>query len=254
MDPVTEFIGLLSKEAATDRKTLQQREFDMWQKWKDGGMKHKDLRPLLKSIRPLIDSEASQWARQRDVPPAAIRAEFTSQAVEGLRTYDPKYGAQINTHLRSQMRRARRFITKYQNTARIPETRVYKVQKLQNATTYLQEQLGREPTEHELADEMQWSPKQVSYLQKEVRKTLPTTQFRSDPMSIVPSKQAEILRLLPYELTMEEKQVFEYLYGFGGKPKLAPGAIAKKLNMSAPKVSRLKKSIAEKYKQYAEGI
>ena len=69
-------------------------------------------------------------------------------------------------------------------------------------------------------------------------------------MSFTPSRHNEIMRLLPYELNAEERQVFEHLFGVGGKPKLEPGQIAQKLNMSAPKVSRLKKSISEKYARY----
>ena len=89
-------------------------------------------------------------------------------------------------------------------------------------------------------------------MQREVRKALPTGQFEQDPSSFVPSRQKEVLRLLPYELNSEERAVFEYIYGVGGKPKLGPGAIAQRLGMSAPKVSRLKRAIADKYAKYSK--
>ncbi len=60
------------------------------------------------------------------------------------------------------------------------------------------------------------------------------------------------MRLLPYELNTDERAVFEHLYGVGGKTRKSPGQIAKKLKMSAPKVSRLKRAIAKKYEQYSE--
>ena len=71
-------------------------------------------------------------------------------------------------------------------------------------------------------------------------------------MSQTLSRHNEIMRLLPYELGPDEKQVFEYVYGIGGKPKLEPGQIAQKLAMSSSKVSRIKKSIAIKYSKYSE--
>ena len=51
-------------------------------------------------------------------------------------------------------------------------------------------------------------------------------------------------------LNIAERAVFEHIYGIGGKAKLSPGEIAVKLNMSAPKVSRIKAAIASKYEGY----
>lgn len=255
MKPVSDFLEELEgleKEAADDLRTRQQRELQMWQQWKANGQKKEDLRPLMSSMRPFVNQQANKWAvRQRDIPPAAIRAEFTNQFVQALDSYDPNRGAQLNTHIRHQLKKAQRFVTTYQNPGRIPETRIYKIRKLQDAEMELDEKFGRSPTQHEIADHLKWSPRTVDVLQREVRKARPTSQFESDPSSYVPSRQKEVLRLLPYELTSDEKAVFEHLYGVGGKPKLGPGQIARKLNMSAPKVSRLKKSIAQKYDRYS---
>jgi DNA-directed RNA polymerase specialized sigma subunit len=225
---------------------------EMWKEWKESGMEPDKLRPLLKSFKPLIHSRANMYtSKLRDIPPAAIRSEFTNQFVKALQTYDPNRGAALNTHINYQLRKAKRFITTYQNTGRIPETRIYRIRELQDAHQRLDDKFGRPPTTHELADKLKWSPTQVDLLQRELRKSYPTGQFESDPSSYTPSRQKEVLRLLPYELTHDEKAVFEHLYGIGGKPKLGPGDIARRLKMSAPKVSRLKKSIAEKYKRYA---
>lgn len=256
MNPVDDFLDFasaLEKQAAADLRKRQQREFEMWQQWKDGGMKKQQLRPLIKSFRPLINHRANVFAggKIRDIPPAAIRAEFTNQFVSALQTYDPNRGAGLGTHISHHLKKAQRFITTYQNPARIPENRIYRIRELQDAETRLDEQYGRAPTQLELADTLKWSPKQVDMLQREVRKARPTSAFESDPSTFTPSRQKEVLRLLPYDLNSDERAVFEHLYGVGGKPRLGPGAIARKLGMSAPKVSRLKRSIAEKYSKYS---
>lgn len=253
MNPVIEFLDVsdsMDKLAADDLRAKQQKELEMWKTWKNGGMQQKHLRPLLNSLRPFIRSASNQWAIQRDVPPAAVHAEFLNHAVKALETYDPSK-AGLNTYLASQMRKAPRFIKTYQNAAYIPETRSYSIQKFKDANSVLTEQLGRLPTQLEIADHLQWSPRKVAVMQKEIKSSIPESGFAYDPTSFVPSKQQEILRLLPYELTTEERSVFEYLYGVGGKPRLSPGDIAKRLNMSAPKVSRLKAAIANKYASYA---
>lgn len=254
-NPVEEYlasVGQLEKDAASEFRRKQQQEMEMWQQWKQGGQKPQDLRPLIKSFRPLINARANTFAgKLRDVPPAAIRAEFTNQFVQALETYDPQRGAQLNTHINHQLKKGQRFITTYQNPGRIPENRIYKIRELQDAEMRLDEQLGRAPTQIELADQLKWSPRTVGVLQKELRRATPTGQFEADPSTYTPSRHQEIMRLLPYDLSPDERAVFEHLYGVGGKMKLGPGQIARKLKMSAPKVSRLKRAIAQKYSKHS---
>lgn len=256
MNPVDELLSEidgLEKLSANDFRKKQQREMEMWQNWQQNGQKKKDLRPLLNSLKNFVNSRANVFAnRLRDIPPAAVRAEFTNQAVQALQSYDPNRGAKLTTHIGHQLKKAQRFVTTYQNTGRIPENRIYKIREFQDAEQKLDETLGRSPTQLELSDKLKWSPRQVDVLQREIRKGLPTGKFEHDPSTFVPSRQKEVLRMLPYDLNSDERQVFEHIYGVGGKPVLGPGAIARKLNMSAPKVSRLKKSIAEKYTRYSK--
>jgi DNA-binding CsgD family transcriptional regulator len=255
VDLISDFldvVGSLDKEAADDLREKQDKEIVLWRTWKDGGMQTQHMKPLLSSLRPLIYKQASVWSTNRDVPPASIRAEFVNAAVKAMESYDPNRGTKLSTHIRNQLQQAQRFVTTYQNSARIPETRIYGIGKFNNAEQRLSETLGRPPSQIELADELKWSPRKVETLQREIKKSLPSSQFKSDPTEHVPSRQQEIMRLLPYELSAEEKAVFEYVYGVGGKPRLAPGQIAQKLNMSSPKVSRLKNSIAKKYSEYVK--
>jgi len=254
MNPVEDFLNFcgIEKVAVDDLRDIQSKELEMWHTWNNNGRTQEHMRPLLNSMRPLIQKHIKQWSSVRDVPPAAIKAEFTNQAVKALENFDPNRGVKLSTFLTGQMRQAQRFITTYQNTARIPESRVYSVGKLNNAEQQLSETLGRPPTQLELADKLQWEPRKVGILQSEIKKTYPTSHFASDAAAYTPSRQQEIFRLLPYELSSDERAVFEHIYGLNGKQQLSPGAIAVKLNMSAPKVSRLKAAIAEKYEKYVK--
>jgi DNA-directed RNA polymerase specialized sigma subunit len=255
METVAEILDLLdlglSKEATDELTAKRQKELDMWRTWKSEGMQQQHLRPLLTSLRPLIRKQSNQWAIQRDVPPAAIHAEFLNHAVKALETYDPARSG-LQTYLTYAMKKAPRFIKAYQNAAYIPETRSYSIQKFKDANTNLEDHLGRAPTQLEIADHMKWSPKKVAVMQREVNSidSDPSGRAAYDPSEFMPSRQAETLRLLPYDLTPEECSVFEHLYGVGGKPKLSPGDISRKLGMSAPKVSRVKAAIAAKYDRY----
>jgi DNA-directed RNA polymerase specialized sigma subunit len=111
--------------------------------------------------------------------------------------------------------------------------------------------LGREPTTNELADHLKWSEKEVMRVgADQSQKDLIETAFEGDPTAILPSRTAEVMRLVKYELTPEETLVYEYTLGVGGKPQLAPGQIAKTLGMSPSKVTNIRTKIYDKAKRY----
>jgi DNA-directed RNA polymerase specialized sigma subunit len=133
---------------------------------------------------------------------------------------------------------------------RIPESRAYKVGEFLNTRSELEDDLGREPTAHELADKLKWPVKQVSSMQTEIRKEVPASRLAADTTADKPSREAEVIRLIQYELSPDEQLVMEHTYGLNGKAQLKPGDISTRLGIPASKVSRLKMSIASKMKKY----
>lgn len=241
-----------TKEASKkDLTETKRQDIELWKKWKEGGQAPNDLRPLLKNFRGLIRSKSNRWAQNTDLPAAAVHAEFNKQFVNALRTYDPNKGTKLGSWVTTNLKKAQRWASTYQNPARVQETRYYKIGEFDNTVAQLDEQLGREPTNLELAEALKWSEEEVTRMQKEKRPTLYSSAFEGyDPTTIVPSRESEVLRLIRFELSPEELLVYEYTGGYGGKPKLRPGQIAKKLNMSPSKITRIRNSIANKMKKY----
>jgi len=261
MDPLDTALDSLEKLGSTKKRDLhkkQKKELEMWQTWDTGGRKPEDLRPLLKSLQPFLNREMFTYKRRlRDIPPDVIEAEFQDRLVDGLAGYDPNRGAKLNTHLRYRLMPARRFVTTYQNVGRIMESRVGGITPIKDATDKLTRNLGRSPSSEELAKEMTkstdktWTPGAVGMLRKELRKAYPTGLVGGEIGTITPSRDMQIMKLLPYELDADEKKVFNRVYGRGGSPQLGTNDIAKQLGISAPKVSRMKRRIAEKWKKYS---
>jgi DNA-directed RNA polymerase specialized sigma subunit len=245
----------LEKEAFPRRpKPLSaraQQELQMWQTWKQGGQKPDHLRPLVHSLQPLVNNRMKIYHhRVRDIPPDAIRAEFHDQLLTALDTFDPNKG-KMTTWINHRLMKANRFVNTYQNPGRIGEKRIGDITKFQTAEDALRTKLGRSPTIIELSDKAKISQNEAKLLRSEIRRSHPVGQFGdADPTSFQMSRTKEVMNLLPHDLTPDENAVFEYVHGVAGKKQLGTGAIAKKLNMSAPKVSRLKKSVAKKWKQY----
>jgi len=228
----------------------QRRELGMWTTWREGGKRPEDLKPLLKSFEPMIQLKAGVYKRGNlRIPPSAIDLEFKKQFLAALEHYDPEKGS-LGTYVYRYLDKARRFITNHQNLGRIPENRIYKTQEYKNALEHLDEALGKPPTHEELSKLLGWSPREVARMASEIRADIPTSTFEEDPNSREPSRAEEVLRLIQYELSPEELQVFRHTFEIQGADKLSPGEIAKKLKMSPSKVSRIRKRLAEKIDRY----
>lgn len=258
LDDVIEALDIqeeMEKEsfAFRPKKPFSQREHDelqMWQTWNSKGRKPNHLRPLVKSLQPLVQHRAKIFQNKlRDIPPAAIEAEFDDRLLDALSTFNPEKG-RMKTWVTRNLMKANRFINTYQNPGRIGEKRIYDISKFQNAEGFLRDQLGRSPTVHEIADHAKMPVREAELLRSEVRKAMPIGQLEVDPTIVRPSRTKEVMRLLPYDLTPDENAVFEYVHGVAGKPKLGTNDIAKKMGLSAPKVSRIKSQIATKWRKY----
>lgn len=235
-------IGTLSKE----------QELELWKKWKDGGKKPADLEPLLQSFKPLIAEKMKAYkGRVKLIPDAAIEAEFQLRFVEALDTFDPSK-ASLSTYIYRYLDKAKRFIAENQNVGRIPETRIYQIKKYQTAVSDLNEELSRPPTPVEISKKLGWPVAEVERMDSELRNDLLSQGFEDDPYALTPSKSEEVLRLFKYELSGQERVVYEYLTGYG-KPRLeSTGEIARKMGLQDYQISRYRDSIQKKLRKYLE--
>ena len=174
------------KQVSTKEETLkhkQAKDLELWLAWKQGGMRGNDIKPLLARFKGMIQSRASVYKGKVRIPPAAIDAEFKKQFIRALKAYNPDKGS-LGTFVFRYLDAAKRFISNYQNVARNPETRIYKIGQFNTARSHLDELLGRGPKEKELADYLKWPLKEVQRLSTELRKGLIRSEFAEfDPSS-----------------------------------------------------------------------
>jgi DNA-directed RNA polymerase specialized sigma subunit len=236
------------------------KEIDLWRQWKTSNEDPEKLQPLLTALNPVITSQVNRHTPPRMYRPT-VEAEARSLTVKALRKYDPAKGAVISTHVTNNLRGLNRYVKKHQNFTRIVESQANKIGEYQRTKDILREELNRDPTSIEIADRMKISVKKVERLAKEVRPdifaipTLGEGGFDVNPFEETSSVHREIVEMLPYDLTLEEQAVFEYLFGKNGKPKTENmGQIAKNLGWSPSKVSQVKNRIAKKYKDYMDAF
>ena len=233
-------------------KERQARDFALWETWKSGGKRKEDLAPLLAAFKPLIDMKVNVFANKVRIPPSAIELAHKRAFVKGLETYNPERGS-LGTYIYRYLDKAKRWIIENQNVGRVPENRAYKIGKYRAIKSELADKLGRAPNIKELSNELGWPVAEVDRMDSEDRADLVSQGFEEDPFTIVTSKEEEVLRLFKYELTPQQREVYEYLTGIG-RPKMAStGDISKKMGIPDYQVSRIKNQIQLKLKKYIGG-
>ena len=235
-----------------DRRT---KDYLLWKKWKEGGEKPEDLRPILAALKGTIFKAVNSYKGQslRNIPDSALELEFYTQALAALRTYTPGKGAAIHTWVTNYLKKGHRFVLEHQNIGRIPETRGWKkIKSFKSAEEELRDKYGRPASDEELAGFLGWKVAEVVRMSSELRKDLRAHAFEDDMQSAtraedVASREREVLRMLRHELTEDERKVYDLIVT---KNVSTPSILAKKTGFPLYKVSRLKAAIARKAKPH----
>jgi len=163
------------------------------------------------------------------------------------------------------MQHTGRYLAKYQNVGKIPETRAQMIGLFQNRLAHLREQLGREPSNAELADDMKASMAEVAELSRTMQKLTPKTietlrgEVRRDLLAEAPGGEAQMgssplldhLIFLHGSLSAEQQVVLEHTFGGFGKPLIDdPVQLSPVIGMSPQKIRALRKQIASKVMKY----
>lgn len=235
-----------------EKRTRQQKELELWRTWKKEPTAQ-NLEPLMSSLQNLVQSRVNQF-RSAPVPPAAVMGFANVQVVKALNSYNPDKGAGLQTHVGWHLKKVQTFVIKHQNIGKIPDQRVNNITEFKAAKDELKEKFGREADSLSIAEHLGWSQKEVSRMESELRSDLIAS--KSPEVDTLPemysNKEREVLRYIHYDLTPDERLVFEYTLGLYGKPQISATEISKKMNISLPKVSRIRNKIDQKLR--ARGV
>jgi DNA-directed RNA polymerase specialized sigma subunit len=244
---------------ATTPKQLQatqRKEVDLWKKWDNGGRTPEDLKPLHTSFKPVIMQQVRVYANKGKypIPTSAIQHEMNKQFVRAVKTYDPERGTQLNTWVRKNLLKSGRFIKNYQNLGHIPEGQLTLIPQYDRARAELLDKSGYEPDTVSIANKMGQPLRKVQQLERERRDDLAASGFMHDPSEVLSPKELEAFKLIEYDLTPEERTVYEFTFGVNGRPMLRPGEIAIKAKIHPSKVSRIRKKLQDKVREAVEVI
>ena len=218
-----------------------------WQKTKDPAK----FAELMIRYQPVVNSVVNKY-RTTGLPPATLKAQANVQLMKAFETYDPSKGTQPTTHIWNNLQKVQRVASQSLMSGHVPEARGLKRSTFQIVQDNLSDTLGREPNNTEMADELGWNIKEVERMQSELKgettaSNAPFDFYGSSTKS--ESKDKVLIDYLYHELNGDQKLIFEYTFGYGGKPILNNKEIANKMGISEMQVHRIKKQMSGRIKE-----
>ena len=167
-NPVQDFLNYSSKEASGKAEE----DLRLWHVWDQSGRTPETLQPLMKRYAPLLGRKARDW-KAPSVALEAFNAELQRQFIQAAHSFDPERGVAFNTHVQTRIPKAQRYNARYQNVGYIPEGQSVNIGPMDRASEELMDELGRAPTNGEIASRLGLPERKVTALMKARRKDVP---------------------------------------------------------------------------------
>ena len=122
---------------------------------------------LLEAVNPIINHALSAYGGKSAKSPT-LRSRARSLAVDSFPAYNPSRGSMRN-HLLSNLQRIRRYVGEEQQVLRMPEQVALHRKLLEESGHRMEDDLGRPPSDLELADYTGLSLTRIAHVRKGIR-------------------------------------------------------------------------------------
>lgn len=202
---------------------------------------------LLRQLQPSIDKGLRMYAGQ-DVGPTT-RSHAKRLALKSLNTYDPTQ-ARLGTHVINHLQGLRRVVRREQQIIRTPDRVAADQAYVYRMTQELEERLGREPTDLEIADHSGISVRRLAKLRRHLQPLAEGSFESPETLNAVPlrpeDRERRLMQLVYEDLDPRDQKILEWSLALHGKPRLDNRDIAVKLGVSPGAVSQRKAAIQSK--------
>jgi DNA-directed RNA polymerase specialized sigma subunit len=204
---------------------------------------------LLQEHKDIIDHHVKKWSGI--LPDVIIQKHANAYALDAFKTFDPNKGASLNTHMYNHLSKLSRLNYENQNVVKIPEHQILQIRNFNDTVAHLKDKFNREPTYEEIADHMVIPVAHVKKIAlNSGRKDFTYDSDHEDIQQgdIEANPQTLYLQDTFSRLPKDQQQQFQDLTGYNGATVLKPSEFGKKYKMKPYEVSRVKTSLAKRFK------
>lgn len=217
-----------------------------------------NMSKLLDAFAPTINSEITRYEGSKPL----LRSRARVLTIKAVKSYNPMAGTKLQSWVVTNLKPLSRYGQR-QRDVHIPEVALRQAAEVDRVTKELRDDLGRDPSDDEIADEIGISPKRVAKVRSMAVASVPTGQIDEvegadgesaiAPGVVTPSKVPFAQDAVYMSLQPRDRLIFDALTGLHGKAQMSAKAVAAKLGVTPALVSQRAKSIAEQIAEVANG-
>lgn len=199
---------------------------------------------MLKTLQPAIDRGIRAHVGE---PNPLLVSRARKLALNGLHSYDPSR-SRLQTHLFNQLQGLKRINRQQGQVIRAPERVSIDAYHLRNYEQELTDQLGREPTDAELANHSGFSKRRIAHV-RGLQAGVPEGSLDvaapgiMPGMSVDPKARQSWVEMVYDDLAPVDQKIMEHAIGLHGRPVISNTEIAAKLRRTPGAISQRKKRI-----------
>ena len=212
---------------------------------------------VVAAFMPTINSEIQRY----EGPKSLLRGQGKILTIKAIRTYNPMSGANLNSWVVTNLRQLARYGQRMRDV-KVPELALRQAAEVNRVYNEMSSDLGRPPTDEELADEIGISVKKLRRVRSQAKTSIPSSSFdatESDESTAYDPGVSTSVNL-PFatdavymSLDDRDKKIYDMRTGSHGSKEYSAGDIAKRFGISNAAVSQRADYIAKQIANIAGG-
>jgi DNA-directed RNA polymerase specialized sigma subunit len=213
---------------------------------------------LLDTFAPTINSEIMRYEGSKPL----LRSKARVLAIKAVKSFNPMSGAKLQSWVVTNLKPLSRY-GQQQRDVRIPEVALRQAAEVNRVTSELRDDLGRDPTDEEIADEIGISTKRVAKVREMAVASVPSGQLDEvagedgdssiAPAVVTPSQVPFAQDAVYMSLDNTDKLIFDSLTGSHGRRQVPAKVVAARLGITPAAVSQHANRIAQQISEIANG-